>query len=361
MLSLLNNNFHLQCSLLAIMVFLIIPDGFSQKSQSENDAAFIGQNIFESDNPLQFTLTFDIRDFIKNKFEEKEIPAVLSYHKNNGVSVSDSISIKTRGNSRKEICYFPPIKLKLKNTSFRDSYLDQVKSHKLVTHCNNSGTSEQYLLKEYLVYKLYNLFTELSFRVQLVKMQYIDSEEKIKTINKYAFLIEDVGVLAQRNDCLEIENDNLGMRHVDPESMIRFSLFQFMIGNVDWKIEGLHNVKLLKSNNFTKELPFVVPYDFDHSGFVNAGYAVNVRNPEIASVKTRVFSGPCFTEQACQDVVKEFIGHKAEIFKTINDFDPLNKKSGKEIKAYINRFFELIENPEFYRKYISSNCTVLND
>jgi len=263
-------------SLVVIGLLLLINSTFGQSEHPINDTLVHKHNIFDSDEPLHWSLTFDIRKFRKDKFKNEKLPAVLMYRKKDSVSVHKDIHIEARGVSRKKICTFPPIKLKLKKVSFDDPYLDQVKNQKLVTHCNPAKSYDQILMKEYLVYKLYSVFTEQSFRVRLVKMNYIDSEKKVKTISRYAFLIEDIKVLADRNNCYQVKLNNLGMKHMDKGSMIQLSLFQFMIGNVDWSIPGLHNIKVLKSKDISREYSFPVPYDFDFTGFVDAGYATNV-------------------------------------------------------------------------------------
>lgn len=342
-----------------LIVLLLLLISFTSRGQvidKNNDSIVVSQGIFDSYDPLHCSLTFDIRKFRKEKFEDKKIPAVLIFHKNDSVSIQKDIYIQARGESRKTICYFPPIKLKLKNTSFDDPYLDRVKYQKLVTHCKSSKNHDQFLFKEYLVYKLYNVFTDKSFRVQLMKMNYIDSEDKVKTIERYAFLIEDSKVLADRNNCLLIKPDNLGMMHIEKSSMMLLSLFQFMIGNVDWSIARLHNIKLIKSNDFSQELPYTVPYDFDYAGFVDAGYAVNVLNPEISSVKTRMFVGVCFSEEEYLEMAQEFISHKNEIYTIINDFEKLESKHKKEVISYIDKFYKLIEKESFYNKYILPLC-----
>ena len=107
--------------------------------------------------------------------------------------------------------------------------MDQVKNQKLVTHCKSSKSHDQFLFKEYLVYKLHNVFTDMSYKVQLMKMNYIDSEDKVKTISRFAFMIEDIGVVANRNNCMVIKPENLGMIHIERSSMLQLSLFQFMI------------------------------------------------------------------------------------------------------------------------------------
>jgi hypothetical protein len=320
------------------------------------DSVVVVGNVFDETEPLNCSLKFNIKEFTKSKNENRIIPAVFTWYKNDSVTISRDINIEARGQSRKEICYFPPIKLKFKNTSIDDPYLDQVKTQKLVTHCNSSKNYEQYLLKEYLAYKIYNILSEQSFRVMLIKMNYIDAGEKVEPFTRFAFLIEDVDVLCDRNKCIELENKNLGMRHIDTISMIRFSLFQFMIGNVDWTIPDLHNVKLLKALDITRQLPDVVPYDFDHSGFVNASYAVNVRDPEIGSVKTRVFAGLCFSEADYLEQIQEFISLKDEFYTTITEFEFLDAKHKKAVVNYIDEFFQLIDQPNFYKKYILPEC-----
>ncbi len=353
-------NLCLRGFLAGLLLMLVAQYAKGQNSDQENDSLVIEQEVFSSDDPLQCSLTFNIKKFRKEKMEGNKIPAILTYHKNDSVNISKDIHIEARGQSRKEICYFPPIKLKLKKTSFNDPYLEQVKTQKLVSHCNSSKNFEEYLLKEYLTYKLFNVLTNKSFRVQLMKVNYIDSEDKVKPITRFAFLIEHKKIMAVRNDCMEVNNEKLGMKHVEKSSMIQCSLFQYMIGNVDWSIPGLHNVKLIKSNDFTKELPFVVPYDFDHAGLVNASYAVNVRDADIPSVRIRVFDGMCYSEEEYTVVIQKFFNHKSELFIEINNFDLLKVSTKKGIISYLDEFYEIIGQPDFYKKYILPNCRKIN-
>lgn len=70
-----------------------------------------------------------------------------------------TIFIESRGSYRKEICYFPPMKLKLKNATLDDPCLDRVNKLKQVTHSNTPAEYEQYLFTKNLVYKHYKLLT----------------------------------------------------------------------------------------------------------------------------------------------------------------------------------------------------------
>nr|NQU89433.1 hypothetical protein [Bacteroidota bacterium] len=339
-----------------VILFLIALCVMGQSFESNADSLVFNPDIFSSDKPLQWSLTFDIRKFRNEKDDEEKLPATLTIYDDDSSVVQRNISIKARGESRKKICYFPPIKLNLGEASFDDAYLDTIKNHKLVTHCGSSKKSDQVLLKEYLVYKLFNLFSEKSFRVRLIKMKYIDSEEKVKTESRFAFLIEDSDVMAGRNQCLIIKYEKFGMKHIDRSSMILLSMFQYMIGNVDWTVSGLHNIKLIKSMDFTLEFPFAVPYDFDHAGFVDASYATNVMNPEIQSVKTRMFLGACYTKKEYDEIIKVFLNRKNEMYDLINNFDLLDDKSAKSIITYMDKFYKMIGQPNFYKKYISPFC-----
>lgn len=338
------------------VLFLGISQIVAQSIEADNDSLVVNEDIFEAIDPLHCSLTFNIKEFRREKSNGKKLPAILTYHKNDSISIDKDIYIEARGVSRKTICSFPPIKLNLKKTSFDDPYFDQIKNQKLVTHCKKSKGFDKYLLKEYLVYKIYNVLSEKSFKVCLMKMNYIDSENKIKPITRYAFLIEDKKVMAKRNNNTLLRHETLGMKHISKTDMIQLSLFQFMIGNVDWSITGLHNIKLIKSNNISQVSPYAVPYDFDYAGFVNTPYAVNVLNPEISSVKTRMFIGVCYSKSEYQGKIKKFIAKKDEMYSIINNFELLDTKSAKEIVYYLDEFYELIDEANFYKDYILPSC-----
>ena len=107
---------------------------------------------------------------MKTKNKEEYQDAKFSYIDSDNEVVEDTIRIRARGNFRKEWCMLPPIKLNLKKADLKNEDLNNTKSLKLVTHCKNSKTYTQYIHKEYLCYKLYNLFTDYSYRVRLFKI-----------------------------------------------------------------------------------------------------------------------------------------------------------------------------------------------
>ena len=91
---------------------------------------------------------------------------------------------------------FPPIRMNFKKAGFQKTDLSKIEKMKMVTHCEYGN--EQNLFKEYIIYKLYNVLTDYSFRVRLIKIEYINTYKKSKPINSYSFFIEPIEMLAER-------------------------------------------------------------------------------------------------------------------------------------------------------------------
>ena len=107
-----------------------------------------------------------------------------------GQTVEADAGIRTRGQFRRDICDIQPIKLKLKK-GYRDGLFEDQKTLKLVNQCKS--TDPVAALKEYYVYRAYQLFTDLSFKVRLLKLTMVDSKGTMEPVEQWAFLIEDKG------------------------------------------------------------------------------------------------------------------------------------------------------------------------
>ena len=107
-----------------------------------------------------------------------------------------------------------------------------------------------YLFKEYLIYKLYNVLTDYSFRVRLASVDYISTYQKNKVIRSYGFFIEPIELLAERIQAVPVESPALNQKNIIPEMMDRVAIFNYMIGNTDWSVPGQHNCKVLSGKTF---------------------------------------------------------------------------------------------------------------
>lgn len=344
-----------------LFVFLIIvPHAvFSQSALEEqviNDTNAIYKNFFSKETPIELTLEFDLKAYQRTRSSEEYHDAKLIYQFDDSSRMVHNVKLKSRGEFRKKLCVIPPFWLNIKKADLPSPELDDVKKIKVVTHCRNAERYSDYLLKEYLVYKMYNIFTPYSFRVRLIKIKYIDTGRDNKITENWAFAIEPEEMMEKRLDAKFIENDKLAMATVNSTVMDRLSMFQYMIGNGDYSVTGRHNLKIIKlyRNGPVGNIP--VPYDFDFTGFVNTSYASPRENLGIENVRERYFLGPCRSDLIYQKVVDEQYELEEDIFCLLEEFEYLSQQHKSEIVMYIKDYFSSIRSPNFIDRNIKSTC-----
>lgn len=301
--------------------------------------------FFEAETPLNVTLVFDMRRLMNNKFQEGMVlPATFISRLSDSQDVKERIRMEVRGHFRRENCDMPPLRLRFKNTTA--PILSPLGTLKLVNICDlNNKNRNEYLLREYLVYKLYNLITDKSYRVRLLQVNFEDSIGKRKTISSYAFLMEDDNDLARRNKAVEVRRRVLHSEATDRYQMTIVAIFQYMIGNTDWSVPAKHNIKLLAPKSDTNAIPIPVPYDFDHAGLVSTDYALPPPGLPIESVKERLYRGFPRTKEELDVVLALFQEKKDAIYSTINNFSLLSAYSRKEMIRFLDDFYDLIKKP----------------
>ena len=300
--------------------------------------------FFQDTSLLNATLVLNMTKVLShNNKKGFDIPGNFYTTLPDGTKVNDRILVEKRGHFRSNFCYVPPVKLIF---NYNDSsVLCSLKSMKLVNVCKVSEDHEQFLFKEFLIYKIYNLLTDMSFRVRLVNVKWEDSLRKKKTMNEYGFLVEDLKDVAARNSCAEWKSNKLNTEQTDRKQMTIVAIFEYMIGNTDWAVSGNHNTRLIfsKEDNFRR--PFVVPYDFDFSGLVNTYYSAPDAKLEIESVTQRLYRGYPRTMTEIQIVLDTFRKQKPNIYALINNFNYLNQKSKREMISFLDEFFQMVESP----------------
>ena len=325
-------------SISLLIVFLFVLPSFSQ-------------NIFDelyAHDSLSCTLTTDIKFLTGKKHIEEYVPSTFSV----GDKTYD-VEIKTRGNARKSICFYPPFKIKFNKEQLKE---EEPNSFKLVNSCRDNNASEQLLIKEYFIYKLYNIITPKSLRALIMTLNYADSKGKRKPFTRYALLLEDEETFAKKFKGLIYEPKVTFSHRLDTMQLAIMTVFEYFIGNTDWAIGNQHNVFVVRNN---EGLPFPVPYDFDYAGLVNADYAVPQANTPIKTVKTRYNRGRCLTEENMQIVAELFLSKQDEILKFTEDFPYFNKATRKETYNYLNAFFEDISKTKYAMRVFCRDCKAL--
>jgi hypothetical protein len=298
--------------------------------------------LFRNNDILDLSLWFNITHYTRKKPKEEYLDAILTYYISKDDSINKNIRLRSRGEFRNGFCDFPPIVVNFKKTDFAKEDLQKLEKVKLVTHC--SAGHEDYLFKEYLIYRLFNVLTENSFRVRLLRITYHNTYKIKKPILTYGFFIEPLDLLAERLNATPVETVTLSQKNMLPDIMDRVAIFNYMIGNTDWSVPNQHNCKILAQHDTDRpELGMVVPYDFDYSGLVNANYAIPYEALGIESVRERIYRGRCRSEEEYMKALKEFTDKKEEFYRVIQEFSLINERTKKEMINYLEEFYSLFD------------------
>ncbi len=332
------------------LLLLIAPLAWSQISPLNR------QLFFVDDNLVEVTLTTDIKKLRTDKKIPVWQPANIVMKFGDSSEVHEVIRVQPRGEFRKENCDIASLMFDFKTPA--SPKLSPLKKLKFVGGCQVGKIAEDLLIREYLTYKIYSLISTMAFRVRLLHVKYNDSRQKVKPYAQYAFLIEDVKDLADRNNCVEIKNLSCPTEATNRAQMTIVNIFQYMIGNVDWSVPKCHNMKLIAPKNDTLAKPYPVPYDFDYAGIVDAAYAIPNEAFNIKSVRERLYRGFPRSLEEIQEALEIFKEKKSRMLFTINNCDQLPPRSKKSMVSYLEEFYELIERKQNVRSVFVTNARV---
>lgn len=303
--------------------------------------------LFASADPIEFTLAADFKAINKDRDPKSRTlyPATLKINAEDGAVKELPIQIRARGHSRRmaRTCDYVPLRLEFQNKPMaRGTAFARQEALKLVVQCAGGGEYRQYLLREYLAYKIFNIVTpQRSFRVRLATINYVDKAGK-SVGTRHGMLLEDEGDVAKRMEGRIVELPRLLFKDVEMDSLMPMMIFEYMIGNTDYSMYALHNVRIVQRPDKTLH---PIPYDLDYSGLVNTPYARPARGMLIKSVTERVYRGPCKRPEMIDPYVANF-NAKKDLIKALPDSIPgLDRTSRDEAKDYINSFFSSIRTP----------------
>ena len=299
------------------------------------------QSIFDKMNyqeVLNVDLRLDMEEVFDDRRNTEKHNAVFSFTDEKGKTQKWDIKVSLRGKFRRTKCEnLPPLRLDFKKKSLETAGLAEYDDMKLVTQCmNNKREAKQLLAKEYLAYKIYNQISDESYRVQFLKINYIDSKTGKKT-KHFGFLIEDTAQLRARIDAEKVSKIySLPKEAFHTNQVKTVAVFQYLIGNSDWSINISKNVKMLKQG----DLNILIPYDFDFSGLVGASYSMVDSKLGITNPKQRVYLGFPDDMEDLDEIINLFISKKELIVKTINDTNLLTRGNKRVMLNYVFSFYE---------------------
>jgi len=312
--------------------------------------------LFQSDSILKLTIKLHTYETIRDVETRDYHDAILSYTDEKNTESIHQVKLKVRGNNRANIntCNFPPLEVNFKKGKTKNTLFEGQNKLKLVTHCKNTSEFSNYVREEYMTYKMYQLLTPISYNVRLCEITYIDLGNEKNPLTQTGFLIERTKDVAARNNMMVYKDSIVHQDVCNKTELDKLTVFQFMIGNLDWSVPMRHNIKILAPEK--RGFPVAVPYDFDHSGMVYTAYANPPEGSGITSVRSRVFRGLCRFNNGYDKTFNLYQNLKPELFAIAQNSFYLSDKSKKSVEKYLESFYEILDNPKKVNQKITTVC-----
>ena len=339
-----------------IACFLFALNTIAQSTKDSIVARFKSSDnyLFSSDSPLSIKIKGNTRDLLNDRTgEPKYFPMSLFVKNADSVEISIPVNIKTRGHFRrlKQNCHYPPLLIQFSSADSKATSVFTSKAKlKLVMPCNG----DDYVVQEWLVYKMYNLVTPESFKTRLVKVTLENEKNGKSTGPFFGIIIEEEKDMARRNGAVII-NRKTKPHKTASDVFLKMAVFEYLIGNTDWSVEYLQNIKLIAADSTS--VPHTVPYDFDHAGIVSAPYALPAEELQLNSVRDRRYRGYCVNDfNKFETVVTHFNSLKNDIYNLYTDCPLLDSRYVKSTIKYLDEFYKTINNPQELIKEFGYPC-----
>ena len=296
-------------------------------------------SLFEDNTIIEVNLTGPLSSLFESDDDRRELPFILRAN-----DVERSIKVRVRGKSRRRVCTFPPLRINFKVNDTAQSIMEGQDKLKLVTHCRENKSAELDILQEYAAYRIFNLISDVGYRVRLLRITYTDTDGGFKesVFDRYGFLIESASALAERVGGQAEHVTGVSLRSLDNQQAATVYIFQYLIGNTDWSLVTAddddtccHNGDLFDIGS----VRYYVPYDFDLAGLVNAPYARPDPSLRISRVTQRLYRGYCISTDALKDALSTIKARRVDILDVISQLPGLSLKEIVATIIYLEQFF----------------------
>lgn len=315
--------------------------------------------LFATSDPIHITLQGAISGLARNRGSDAVVSGTLTDP--GGIALPVSLSLRGLTRRAADVCDFPPLRVRFTGAPPPQSLFAGQKTLKLVTHCRNSASFQQYLLLEYAAYRMYNVLTPRSFQVRLANIDYRDADGR-PMVSRVGYFLEDLGDLARRNGMKSSHGpERIPTTYLSPPDAARYALFQHMIANHDWSMRAgpagkpcCHNAELMGPLAPGSVVP--VPYDFDFSGFVSAPYATPPDELHITSVRQRKFRGYCLHNAQIVAAAQQFRAARPQFLAAISSTPGLDPRTQSRAIGFLDGFFNDIATDQDVTAKLLRNC-----
>ena len=328
------NHIKITWSIFSVLFFYTL--GYASADPAENPKSIF--EMMEVDKVLELRIDADLDSIIAQRRSAEGLVTSVSFKGKNGKLQEWEAKLSARGKFRRVHCEVPPLKLDFKKGDLREQGLAEFDDFKLVTHCVPDPTeAKELVLREYLIYKLYNELTDYSFRVQLTRITYRNPYTG-KEDEQWGFLIEDTAELSARIGMEEVESFSFPIDSFHREHLQKLTVFQKMIGNPDWGINPTKNVKYFRKDG--KLIP--IAYDFDFAALVDASYArATVKLQQMQGVRNQyVILEPHVFGEDIHPTLEYFQSKQEDLVATVQKVKNLSSRKRKEVIQFLDRNLE---------------------
>ena len=322
------------------------------------------QALFQDDSVLKVVLTAPIAQAYAQRGQDVRIylPGQWTYTTAEGATQRLDVSIRTRGLFRRDYCQLPPLQLNFKKGQVKKTLFAGQNKVKVVSPCRDGAKSQQHVVLEYLGYRTFEILTDHSFGTRLIRLSYVDSDEKMPPWTDLAFVIEDDADMARRLGLTRLKVVSNRFDQMDHAATALVELFQLLIANNDYSVlrasegrECCHNSEILAlKDNADVRIP--VPYDFDLSGLVDTKYAAPPSYLPTRFVTTRYYRGLCQPREVLEDAIAHVQSKREEIIALFTNSRELEPKTKKKTLKFIEEYFDILDDSKKVSKEIVGRC-----
>ena len=314
--------------------------------------------LFAASDPITITIQGPLSGIVRSR-SNNAVQGTLTEPGGQALPVA----LSARGITRRsaDTCQFPPLRVQFTSPPPATSLFAGQRRLKLVTHCRNAPSFQQYVLLEYSAYRMYNLLTPHSFRVRLANIDYRDAGGQ-QIANRIGYFLEDLGDVAARNGTRETHAPEvIPLTDLNPADAARYTLFQHMIANHDWSIRAgpagsdcCHNAELI--GPLGPGSAIAIPYDFDFSGYVNAPYATVPEQLKISSVRQRVYRGYCAQNPQVLAAARQMRDARPQMIAAVTSTPGLEPATQSRALRFLDGFFAEIASDEAVNANLLRRC-----
>ena len=182
-----------QILIVLFLLFFLSTGTMNSQQAPESVASTKIAPLFQSEEPLPVRLRYSDKDMRKETNDSTYLSSMMAYQKPDGTWDSLEIRAHARGNWRRENCFLTPVMIKFKKKDVEGTVFEGQKEMKLVLPCRNNDLGQDYVIKEYLAYKLYEPISPFHFKTRRLAIEMTDEKgNKGKTYQIEGFLIEDI-------------------------------------------------------------------------------------------------------------------------------------------------------------------------